>query len=84
MGVVSLKVVVIFLVNSDLSIGAELSSCDLAVLCLSLSLSNRFVDLSLVSDDVFVWDGDLNGTNEGSVDGALSGQHGLNIATTFT
>ena len=61
--VLSLKVIVILLVNGDFSVNAELSSSDLAVLGCSLSLGDGLVNLGLVSYDVLVWDGELTGTD---------------------
>jgi hypothetical protein len=57
LGVVTLEVVIVLLIDGDFTVNGELSSGNLASLGLSLSLGNGFVNLSLVSDNVLVWDG---------------------------
>jgi hypothetical protein len=62
-GLVTLQVVVVLLVDSDLTVDAELSSGNLAGLGLSLSLGNSLVHLSLIGNDVLIWHGDLVGSD---------------------
>lgn len=65
-GVVTLQGVSVLLRHGDVSGNAELSLSNLAGLALSGSSGNGLLNLSLVSDDVLVWDGNLSSTNAGS------------------